>query len=522
MATETQPAISEQSKTKDTLRAEVQSVGRHSLIYMIGPAFSKIVGFLLIPIYTRYITPDEYGVMSLVDQITALVVMVLSLNVSDAMTRFYYRTRNESERQQLVSTVIVGFGLLAIPILLLCVAFSRQIIAPIVDAQQYTRYMQLAMVVAWFTMLLDIGYNYLRMCYRSKTFVTVTITQILASVTLNIWLVVGLGLGIWGILYSTLLVQGSLALVVSAAILVQNRAWPSLADFQKLIRYGLPLVPANVSQQLNNYLTPFMIRWLASADPVVALAQVGLFSAGQKMGVVVNRFLVVPFNSFWRPRRMELVTQNDKQVDHIIAQMCTYSTIVNLAFAVLLSVAIQPMLQLIIDPQYLNCHYVVPIITLAYVVHGLEHHFATGIHHTGKTYYASVIGVVCLAMVVVLNFGIIPQFGIMGAATVSLMAAVVRSSLFYCYSQKIHYLPFEKGRLGVLFVLAAVVFALAQLVQFDSAILNLILRTAVGMLFAPLLFWVGFFRSSEIAGMHEQWIKLLDRFTNQRNNRSPA
>ena len=88
--------------SNQSLKSEVKSVGRHSLIYMLGPALSKIVGFVLIPVYTRFIAPDEFGVMSIVDVAMTLTMMLLSMGIGDSMARFYYAETCSLERRRLV------------------------------------------------------------------------------------------------------------------------------------------------------------------------------------------------------------------------------------------------------------------------------------------------------------------------------------------------------------------------------------------------------------------------------------
>ena len=73
-----------------SLKREIRSVGRHSLIYLLGPALANAVSFVLIPIYTYYIDRSDYGVMSLVDVVITMGMMILSRGASDGLARHYY------------------------------------------------------------------------------------------------------------------------------------------------------------------------------------------------------------------------------------------------------------------------------------------------------------------------------------------------------------------------------------------------------------------------------------------------
>ena len=146
-----------------------------------------------------------------------------------------------------------------------------------------------------------------------------------------------------------------MGLTMAAIILWRTQARPTAAHLARLLGFGVHLVPSTVALQMSNYLNPIMLRWLLPGDPLTALAQVGLFSVGQKVGVVVNRFLTVPFNAFWRPRRMELVVQDNVQTRHILARMCTYSTVVTCQLALLVSVAAEDLIQAAAGSELCQC-----------------------------------------------------------------------------------------------------------------------------------------------------------------------
>lgn len=488
-------------KAEKSLRGEVKSVGRHSLIYMLGPAFSNVVGFLLIPIYTRFIDRSEYGVMSLVDVVMTMAMMILSLGVADGMTRFYYATKDESERRSLVSTALLGPAMLTLPLILLAILGADRFRPLLGIDSTYLSYLRLALLTAWFSMLAEIGFAYLRMCYLATIFVAITIIQIIAALSLNLWFVVGFQWSIWGILYSTFLVQASLGVTLTAIILARTAARPRLDYLRKLLGFGIHLVPSTVALQLSNYLNPLMIRWMLAGDPVTVLAQVGLFSAGQKMGVVVNRFVTVPFNAFWRPRRMELALQDTDEVRRILARMCTYATLVTCQIALLLSVAADDILQILVAPSYWEAHRVVPWIAASYVVLGLEHHFATGMHYAGRTRWATLIGLVALGALVVSNVVVIPRFGMVAAAASTLLSVTLRSSLFLWVSQRLYAIPFELTRLATLGVVAVALFAVARWIDVPQLEWRLLVRLACACLLVPSLAVVGFFSRDELAGL---------------------
>ncbi len=500
--------------SRSALQAEMQTVGRHWLIYVMGPAFSRLIGFLLIPIYTRFISPDRYGVLSLVDIMMTLLMMVLAMGLADALPRFYYETKDPLRRRRLLSAFILGAAGIGLPLVMaatLAAPWLRVVLG--IDAQ-YLAYLQLALIASWFSMLVEAGYAYLRMCYLSHAFLAATIVQILASLLLNIWLVVGLDLGIWGILYSTVAVQGVLGTLMAGMLLWQARCWPEWRELRDMLAFGMPLVPSTIALQLNNYLNPVMIRWLLPGDPITSLAQVGLFTAGQKIATIVNRFVTVPIQSFWRPRRMELMLEGGEQVGPVLARICTYSLLLTAQAALLLSVSAENGLKLVVDVRYWTAADVVPVLAAAYVVLGLEHHFSSGMHFARKTLWSAAIGLAALGVMVVWNILLLPRWGSMAAATATLTAVSIRTVGHYLISQRCHFIPFEVRRILHVAVAAVGLYLASRWVAIDSNIGELAARVGIGSLLLPMLVATAFFSAGELAAARRviaHWLILPKR-----------
>ncbi|MCA9213418.1 MAG: oligosaccharide flippase family protein [Planctomycetales bacterium] len=493
----------ESTAEESTLSGEVRNVGRHSVIYMLAPAISKVIGFLLFPLYTSFISTSNYGVSSLIEIAMTFAMLVMSVNLADGMTRFYYATDDEGERRKVVVSVIAGIAGIGIPAVLVFILCSGAIANFMRLEVAFVPLLRIAFAAAWFSMLAEIGYAYLRMRYKSKTFVALTVAQILLFIALNVVFVVFLQLDIWGIFFSTLIVQGLLGVGMAVGILSALKVSPDWKLFGRMVRFGAPLMPATVSQQLNNYVHPMMLQWLSVADPAVAATHVGVFAAGQKIGVVVNRFVVVPFNGFWRPRRMELVMRQSESVNRILARMCTYSFVLTAAFALLLSVAAKSTLLLmneyglVSDEAYLDAHLVVPLIALAYTIHSLEPHFATGMHASGRTKQATAIGLVALAATIATNWLLIPKLGFVAAAIATNVGVVIRAGAFLAVSQRKLRIPYELSRLAIAIVVAVGLFLTIRTVEFDSTWATLLGGIAMSTLYAPLLLCCGFLDKDE-------------------------
>lgn len=487
-----------QAEQKDSaLKKEVLSIGKNSMVYMVGQALSRAVGFFMIPVYTRYIAPANYGAMEIIEILSSILLLTISVGASDGMSRFYYSEKDSEKRNSVVSTVIIGFALISIPVVALFWFSADAISIFVLEEQSYSYILQLSFVICWFGMLCDVGYSYLRMLYKAKLFVTLTTLQLFLALSLNIWFVVFQKLNILGIFYSTLISQAIVGCLLAIWVLRTVGIQLSKTLLFDIIKFGMPIVPSRIGLMLGFVSNRFFLRWLGASDPATALVQVGLFSLGHKFGVIVNRFVTTPLNSFWAPRRMELLLDSKLDSRETVARVCTYATFLSIFAGLLLSASIASIIEIMADPSYKGAHIVVPFVVLSYVALGLESHFMTGILYCKKTKLTMYITLLSLVVIVAWNIAFIPSYGLIGAATSNLAGYFVRLLLIYITSQRLYPIPYELGRLGAMLIVALALYLISQLVLFDSPYLTTVFRTAIVATFPLILMIVGFFHIGE-------------------------
>jgi O-antigen/teichoic acid export membrane protein len=491
-----------------TFRQEITSIGKHSLVYFLGQALSRAVGFFMIPIYTRFIAPSDYGVLELVFIVGGSLAMLISMSVSDSLSRFYYAEKKQPQRDLVVSTTILGFAASGLPVVFLCVHFADQFSLLVLESKEYQYLFYIAFLTAWFTMLVDIGMSYLRMRYYSKTFLCASISQLILALSLNIYCVVYRQMGILGILYSNLISSATLGLILSTGILVVVKPHFSFSKLKRIIKFGLPLAPSRICLSLGFMSNRFFLQRFAT------LFELGIFSLGFKFGILISRFINTPINMFWSPRRLELLLTAKDHSHKTVARICTYNTFLSLFVALALSATIKEVLNIIADPRYHESYKIVPIIAITIVIGGLENHFNAGILIAKRTSYLTYSSIISIAVVLAWSFFFIPIYGIWGAASASLAGSSIRTILIYLGSQQFYRLPFELVRICKLFIVAFVLYALCSFVHL-GLFLTLTIKLIIVGTFPLLLLLTNFFDDGEIDQLKRMWSFLTNTIKNR-------
>lgn len=499
----------EQGKVQSfSFKKEVISIGKKSLTYVLGRALTHAVGFIMIPVYTRFISPGSYGAMEMIGILSTTVMLIISMGVEDGMSRHYYAQKTSERRNEVISTIIIGYALLVIPILVIFFALSGTLSKLILEDPQYILCLEISFVTLWFGLLVEIAYSYIRILYMAKLFVVVTTLQLILGLSLNIYCVVYLKLEILGIFISSLITEGLVGTILALFILRKVGPRVSFPLLWRLIRFGLPLVPSRIGLMLGFMSNRFFLRFMGSPNAATSLVMVGLFSLGHKFGVIVNRFINAPFNSFWGPRRMELILSDAEGAKDTIARICTYSTFLAIYATVGLCSGIESLIEIIADPKYNGAHVVVPFVGLSYVILGMETHFSTGIIYKRRTIWATYASVLAMIVVLLWNYIFVPRYGLIGAATSNLAGFAVRTTVIYKISQKLYYIPFEKKRIMILFMAGFTLYVISQFIVFSNPWFTFAARTGLAALFPVFLFIWGFYRKDELRVLSQYFRKI--------------
>jgi O-antigen/teichoic acid export membrane protein len=499
------------SPISSTLKQEISFIGKKSIIYVLGPTLTHAVGFIMIPIYTRFISPGNYGAMELIGIITTIVSMIISMGVADSMSRYYYAEEDTQKRNEVVSTIILGFGMLAIPIIIVFMSLSEILSFVVMEESKYRFCLQIAIASLLFGMLNEIAITYLRMRYMAKLIVLVTTLHLILALSLNIWFVVFLHLDILGIFYSTLITSCLAGTLLSIVILRKVGIHFSPTLLWRLVRFGLPLVPSRIGLFLGFVANRFFLRWLGSPDPAQALVLIGLFSLGNKFAVVIDRFIAGPLYAFWGPRRMELLYSKNPNAKNTIARICTYALMLSIYAALIISAGIESIIEIVADPKYHGAYIVVPFLALCFVVLGLERHFLTGIIYTQKTVWSTYASILAIIITLLWNYFFVPKYGLIGAATSNLAGFAVRVTLIYLISQHLFFIPFEMRRISLLFITAFGLYVSSQFILVSSPWLTFAARSGLATLYPLALLFVGFYRREELNFIFKKLKKSLTK-----------
>lgn len=474
----------------ESVGSEAKLLAKHGSIYGLANILDRLVSFVMIPVYTRYLTPADYGILELIYMTTSIIAMVIGLRIEAAVSRFYFDYEDQKSRNKAISTGFLGYGGLAFGLSLALLPLSGFFAQSILDSQEHTNYFMVALLTLGFGMVLPISYAYFRVTQQSFKLLVFKISLTVVTLGLNIYFVVFAEMGVYGILLATLIAQGVFAVILMFYILARVGLRTDRTLLWEMVKFGLPLIPSNLAAYLVHASDRYFIK------EYVAMSSAGLYSLGYKFGALVNQFVTSPFTQIWTPRRFERFQKEGSEA--IYARIFTYFVTLSLMVGLGISVLSKEIIMVMATEPFWPAHQVVPIITLSYIVFSFHYHFNVGILMEKKTKFLAYVNVSNGALNLALNFILIPRYGIWGAAFATLACFLFKVALTYYFSNRFHKIVVEWKRVLILFATAFVMYFLITQIETGNLWLNVGVK-AVAVLGYPLALYVSrFFTPEEI------------------------
>ena len=469
----------------------------HTTVYGLGGAAPPLLSLLLLPIFTRYLSPPEYGVIALLLTVEAAGSLVFRWGLDGAFMRLFFDCADLEKRQRLASSILV-FLLAANGILLVIGLLAAPSIATgLLGTPAHAGAVRLVIVNTFVTAFFFIPLALLRIERRSSRFAKVMFSTAVATAAVRVLLVVGLGTGVFGFFLANLLVTAVLCVILGRWCAYLVRPVASREIIREALRFGLPHLPQGYAHLVMAWSDRYILSGYAT------MGDIGLYSIGTTLGFGVKYFLH-PFQTAWLPFIYETMNKTDARD--------TYRAVTNYAFLLLvfiatgLSAIANDLLRLATPPDYHGAARIVPWVATGAVLQGFYALTSVGLAITKRTIYYPLATGLAVAGSLSANLVLIPRFGIMGAAYTHVIAYAILAGAGIALSQRQYPIRYEWARLFKIAAAGLAAHALAV-----SAPLGVLgpLGSLVGrgMLVAfgyPAgLFALGFFRSTEIARMRE-------------------
>jgi O-antigen/teichoic acid export membrane protein len=453
--------------------------------YTAANIFSKLIAVALLPLYTRYLTTTDYGAAEVLFAAVVAASIVIRLGVIEALLRFYYKAGEDPAA--VVATSFAALFWFATIASLVALPFAGPISEALLN-ESAPDLARIAIGGLWVLTLNEFLLTLFRLEERARAFFLVTLINVIAAIALTVVLVVGREEGARGLLLGSY-VSG--AAVVLGLIYVHRRRlslWFDRELLRRLMRFGLPTMPAELSLYALNFVDRIIIV------RTVGLAEAGLYSLAVKFAQGVN-VLVRGFQLAWPPLAYSI--RDDDEARRAYAAVVTWF-LAGCAFVVIgMWLFSRWIVRALAAPEFFDSYEAIGLLSTAVTLYALYMVLLVILGRTGRTEFNFPATAAALAVNIALNLLLVPSLEIVGAGIALVISYIVVVALMYRFTQRLFPVPYEWGRLARLIAVSAALVAIGELLLPTAGAVGLIARILVWLAYPVTLLASGFFNDEE-------------------------
>jgi O-antigen/teichoic acid export membrane protein len=481
----------------------LRRLSSQTLIYGLGDAVTRLAGLLLLPIYTRLLTPSDYGKLAIVTLFSTVVALVLDFGQRTAFFRFYFDNEDADARRRLTGTVLIFLLLSAATTLLPLILFCDRIASPLISDVSLVPLIQLTLISTFF----DVGSAIPFAIFRAKQYATryaiLSLARFFISVGLNITAIVVLRWGVVGLIYANLLTS-ALFFVICLVLTVRDITWTiEVSLLKQLLRFGLPLIPANLAYWVLNLSDRFFLQKYAD------LSQVGVYALSYSIAGILH-MIMGWFNTAYAPYCYSIANEPDART--VYARVMVYSLTLLTLVGLGLSLFAPEVLSVLTPPAYHGAARIVPLVVLSYLCFEAYYLISFGLDLTKKTAYAPLIIGAGALINLLLNIILIRPFGMMGAAVATVLSYMLLPIIEYPIVKRFYPVNYEWWRLFKMLLISVGIYLVGIFLKTGQVWVDLCVGAVLILAWWLILYWSRFFAQNELSAAQAASSTLLRSF----------
>ncbi len=397
---------------------KIPKIITNSAVYSVTTLLQKGIGFFLLPLYTAFLTPEDYGIVNVVTSVSSFLAVLIMMSLTGAATRFHYRNTDENYRKVLwgtITTIVIisslGWGAVFF-------TFHKFLVDPFIGEVEFYPYAVIGLANVIITPLYLLFQASLQARQKAFYYSVNTFSNFLVHIGLAIVFIAVLKLGAVGMLLANVVTSLLFFIYVLIAYIPQIKMGIDKTIAKQAFGYSLPLVPHHISIWSAGTIDRLFL------NNIKGTSVTGVYSVGQQFGSVVGT-IAHSVNQAFVPWFFQMI-EKGKTGFRKIEKMGLFAVICYCMIAFAISLFSPEVLRVMVSEGFRDAWQVIPFLCFAFVFHGL-YFFFINILFIKDTGWVFTVTMSSMVVDILFNILLIPIWGFYGSAIACFMTYLSRS-----------------------------------------------------------------------------------------------
>lgn len=404
------------------------------LSYGITVGISKFIGVLLLPLYTRYYSASDYGIIDTIQTIISIILIFGILQLETALQRYYYEV-TEDTRKQIASTILLFITILSVILMVILQITAVPLSRLCFNSNQYGKELSIAAFIIPLINISTISFIIIRYMKKPLLFGLITLMQVLITTGSTMFFILYCNFGILSVFYGQLL---GYIILVSVQIIYLHNFYTFTLNFQWLkcmFDFALPQFPARIGSTASAYSNRFIML------KILPLSSIGIYSIALKCASVIS-IVQMAFSMVWTPYMYEMLNMPEHKsvFKYYFKYVC-----LGIGFTILcITLFSKELIQLVASREFYEAYYYIGGLSLYMGLFIINEYLSIGPRVTKKTSYISYTYFITAVLNILLLSFLGSLLGLKGIVWSMIGTNVIMISLSWFVSEKLYPIGFSK------------------------------------------------------------------------------
>ncbi|NQU52694.1 MAG: oligosaccharide flippase family protein [Bacteroidetes bacterium] len=476
---------------------EIKKITKHSSVYALGNISIKIIGFILLPIYTNeaFLSKDDFGMLAILEATAQVLTVLFAFALSSSLVRWYWDKDYKEKQKSIVFTILCFLLVINSPVSVVLVLKAGFFAKLIFGSISFAYLLQLTFITVFFKIFNSVIAQLLQIQSKSVFYTSINVAKLLVVLTLTILAVTKMGRGLNGI-WEAAVIGELLLLVITTPYILKNITLSfEWKVFKEMFAYSYPLVLSNLAVIALTVTDRYMLHYISG------LAATGIYSLGLRLANTLKIVITDSIMAALAPIRLKKF--NDPNNHRFFSKVLTYTTFLFILVLLVVSLFSLEGIKLITKTtDYWRAAGIIGVLSFAFLFSLIRINLTTGLTITKKTKILGVLTFITAALNFLLNLLLIPVWDIYGAAAATLLSQFVFMGLTYITAQKAYAIPYEFKKILIAVSIAAIIVFSGVLIKDIAVICRLPLKLVLLVSYPFILLLFNFYEEVELDAIH--------------------
>lgn len=410
-----------------------KDIFKNFVIFGFTDVLNKLIPFLLLPVLTRFLTTDDYGIIASFNSLDAILIILIGLSVNGAVVVNYYKLSPDELRIYVGNTIylLLISSLIVIGLVLIFGDYFEVLI------KLPKKWIYLSICIAFCYFISQINLSLFMVEQKAVSFGIYNILNTILKIGISVFLVVQMGMNWEGNAYGILI--GSIIMAVVSLITIVKRNYIKLSFCKKYfvdaLNFGIPLIPHQIGYWFRKGGIIFLLVY------IVGKSEAGLFDVANKFVLIIS-LAVASFYKVYQPYLYKILSSNPNSEAKLKLVKYSYLFMISMLMMAILLTIISPwLIDLMTNESFHQSYIFIWNLSLAASFQGMNLVIVGYIFYEKKTKFLALNTLLFAIVQIILTYLLVPLRGTIGAAEAATISFFLSFLSTWIYSNKIYRMP---------------------------------------------------------------------------------